>query len=118
MSTSISKRQLFSTGALSAGLGLGALALLPQRAEADTAFTGFSYPVGSGTVNRTTPARFADVVNVLEYGAKGDGATDDTAAIQAAFNAAFGPSSSPHGSSNPFLNKAVFFPGGNYLITA
>lgn len=40
-------------------------------------------------------------VNVLDYGAVGDGVTDDTAAIQAAVNAA----------------QAVFFPVGTYKLT-
>ena len=36
MSTQISKRELFNKHALSAGIGVGALALMPQRASADT----------------------------------------------------------------------------------
>ena len=40
--------------------------------------------------------------NVLDYGAVGDGVTDDTAAIQAALNA----------------GKIIFFPYGQYLITS
>jgi len=42
-------------------------------------------------------------VSVLEYGARGDGVTDDTAAIQAAITAGAG--------------KKVYFPAGVYVIT-
>ncbi len=47
----------------------------------------------------------AGIVNVLDYGAKGDGITDDTKAIQAALNA--------------FLssNRIVYLPNGKYLVS-
>lgn len=46
------------------------------------------------------------VYNVKEYGAKGDGVTDDTVAIQAAINAAF----------NSGKGGVVYFPCGIYIV--
>ena len=46
------------------------------------------------------------VVNVLDYGAVGDGVTNDTAAIQAAINAI------------PVNGGTVYFPAGKYIISA
>ena len=65
------------------------------------ATTGASSGNGAAAVARTLANRFADVVNVKDFGAVGDGATDDFVAIQAAFN---------------FANqKAIYFPSGIYL---
>ena len=45
------------------------------------------------------------VINVLDYGATGDGSTDDTAAIQAAMDAASD-------------GNALFFPKGRYVVSS
>src|SRR5262249_43710219 len=64
---------------------------------------------------RTMPDRLAEVVNVKDFGAVGDGSHDDTSAIQSAFDAAFGPAGSPNG-TNSQLNRPVYFPGGIYAV--
>jgi len=72
---------------------------------------------GTAGHERTMPARLAEEVNVKDFGAVGDGSTDDTTAIQDAFNFAFGSITAPHG-QNCFQNKTVFFPAGIYKVTS
>jgi len=59
-------------------------------------------PNGVGAVTRTVQAKLRDTVSVKDFGAVGDGVTDDTAAITLAI------------ASNP---KGLVFPAGTYLTT-
>lgn len=73
-----------------------------DNAVAKLTQAGSTLPVKSdGTdIARTLGERFADVVNVKDFGAVGDGVTDDTEAIQAAIDIADG--------------RLVVFPSGKY----
>lgn len=64
-----------------------------------------------GGTTRTFGARFSDVKNVRDFGAVGDGSTDDTAAIQAAVNY----TTAPYSSAN---RGTIYFPQGTYKTTA
>lgn len=97
------------------GLGVGALALATMPKAAAAPFSTFAYAATGAPTSRTTANRLADVINVKDYGAKGNGIANDGAAIQAAFDAAYGPASSPHGATFT-INKGVFFPAGKYLV--
>jgi parallel beta-helix repeat protein len=56
---------------------------------------------GTGSTNRTVLAKLQETVSVKDFGAVGDGVADDTAAIQAAIDAA----------------SRIYFPEGSYKIT-
>jgi Pectate lyase superfamily protein len=99
MTTLVSKRTL------SVGLGVGGLALLAQRASADTPFTRFAFPVTRGTTARTLPDRLAEVKNVKDFGAVGNGSRDDTQAIRDAMAATAQPG-----------GGIIFFPVGRYKV--
>ena len=71
-----------------------------------TPATNVSYNQGgTGAVDRTAQVKLQETVSVKDFGAEGDGVTDDTASIQAAIDAA------PFGGS-------VYFPSGKYIISA
>jgi hypothetical protein len=61
-----------------------------------------------------------DAVSVKDsrFSAAGDGATDDTAALQMALDHCFGPASAPHGTASVYQNKALWIPPGHYKISA
>lgn len=72
-------------------------------------------PIATGSTEpRDLRDRFADVVNVKDFGAVGDGVTDDTAAIQAAINYASIPSASDYWGQ---VYKEVYVPDGVYSIS-
>jgi hypothetical protein len=59
---------------------------------------------GTGAVATTVQAKLRQYVSVKDFGAIGDGTTDDTAAIQAAF-------------TNAPLGCTLYFPVGTYKVT-
>lgn len=63
------------------------------------------------TTSRTFAARYSDIKNVKDFGAIGEGFTDDTAAIQSAVDYA----TSPYSANN---RGVIFFPQGTYKLTS
>jgi hypothetical protein len=59
---------------------------------------------GTGAVTRTAQDKMRDVLSIKDFGAKGDGSTDDTSSIQSMFN-------------NVSMGTTVYWPAGVYIIT-
>ena len=60
---------------------------------------------GSGAVATTVQAKLRETVSVMDFGAVGDGVTDDSDAIQAALD------------SVPVGGASIYFPSGNYKLS-
>ncbi len=82
----------------------GAVKAADLAATGGSALVGFQQ-AGAGAVARTAQSKLRESVSVKDFGAVGDGVTDDTAAIQAAIN------SLPSGGT-------VLFPQGTYIATS
>jgi len=63
-------------------------------------------PAGTGAVATTVQTKLRESVSVKDFGATGNGSTDDTAAIQLAVTAAY---------TN---GKSLYFPAGTYLMSS
>lgn len=84
---------------------------LVYQGQLDDGTTGASIsqylPAGTGAVATTVQAKLRERVSVKDFGAVGDGVTDDTAAILKAFT---------HASTQ--INPIVYFPAGTYAVTS
>ncbi len=63
------------------------------------------------SVSRSIQSKLDEYVSVFDYGAKGDGTTNDTVAFQRALDDLFL-------NANTNFKKALFIPSGNYLISS
>lgn len=80
--------------------------------SASTANPSLNYLAsGTGAVSRSYASKSGDVISVKDYGATGNGSTNDTTAVTSAITAACGSGAgnTPGGS--------VYFPPGNYLLS-
>lgn len=81
----------------------------------ESGYTSQTGPTALTPVTQTLQQRLDETVSVRDFGALGDGATDDTAAIQRAIDQIlFGG----FALTQPKLRRTIFFPPGIYLISA
>jgi len=82
---------------------MSAATLLLAMAAMDPTQGAWPVKASGSSTARSLSSRTADVINVKDHGAIGDGVTTDTAAIQSAVNAAVA------------AGRGVYFPFGTYL---
>lgn len=92
---------------MTAGLGLGGLALAAPNALANQPFTTYAFAATGAPTQRTMPDRLAEVKNVVDFGADPSGSADSTSAIQAAIDWTAGAN-----------RGTIFFPLGSYKVSA
>lgn len=77
-------------------------------------YTAQTGPSALAPVVRSYQQKFDDVINVRDFGATGNGTTDDTAAINRAIQQIYKSTVSP---TEPIARRSIYFPGGTYLTS-
>ena len=91
-----------NTSARIVGDGTGAIA----TSVPDASLVGYS-PYGTGAIATSVQTKLRESISVKDFGAVGDGVTDDTTAIQAAIDAVYG-----------LGGGRLLFPAGTYKVSA
>jgi hypothetical protein len=81
--------------------------------EGNTSATVITGPDANSPISRTLQDKLDDFVNLKDFGAIGDGAANDTKALQRAIDQVYLNSDK----ANPSARKKLYFPAGTYLIT-
>ena len=79
--------------------------------------TGYTVQTGSSVLNpvvRSFQQKFDDFVNVRDFGATGDGSTDDTIAINRAIQQIY---IEAENLNDPRTRRTIYIPGGTYLTS-
>jgi len=78
-------------------------------------YTVVTGPDSAHPITQSLQYKLDEIVNVRDFGAIGDGSTDDTAAIQRAITQIY---STTYNDTVPRVRKAITIPAGNYLTTS
>jgi hypothetical protein len=129
---SLDTRQLYiGNGTLEEGAPIiGVTRILTEHDVSDitsnTAFASYTFvgnaagydaqtgPSSLAPIVRNYQQKFDDVVNIRDFGALGDGTTDDTDAINRALQQIYKSTVSP---TEARARRTIVFPGGTYLIS-
>lgn len=90
-------------------------AVVPVSGDYPASLVPFTQ-AGTGAVASTVDAKLKQIINLADYGVKADGVTDDTAAVQAAFNALVPTTSGPGNSA--VGNYIIYAPKGTILLSS
>jgi hypothetical protein len=91
-------------------IAVGNKGLILQSVDGEV-WSGVSYVYGAGSTVRTLQNKLDDFVSIKDFGAKGDGITDDTEAINRALYEIYCRV------LTPTSRKVLHFPAGRYIVS-